>query len=442
MLLQLGFLRKLLKKDYILKNSKHTLSANIVNQIFAMFIFLTIPNILSTEDYAQTVYISVLMSFIVLSGFGMSFVYSRIMPAIYALDDEEKIEEFNQTFFWFQLMMSFMGSIIICIIYYLKYENLLNSFLLLFLYPLTLLITFFIQKSSVQEDFLRYKNINIKKSVTRTLIIPMAYLFNVGGWLGGQIVSSIFVIFTIKEKLILGRNRIKLSIIKEHLLEGLLLLASFFFWNQLLNSGRLFATLNYDTSSIALYGLTNAGYSMLLTLSISIFLPVTVASLKIMQTDTKSAIEQLFNVIIKTSLVLSIVVISAIEIAPYLYKIFFPAYILDVKILSYQLLSLMTLPLIATLGNVFIGLKAPIKIIIINGISFILSYLVFRIFIDDIHSAAFAQLVGMTFLGVSLFLSVIFFYGKYIENRMKKSIIILSVIFSPYIVYFIIRSFV
>ena len=138
----------------LLKNSKYTLSANIVNQIFGMLIFLTVPNILSQSEYAQTVYISVLMSFIILSDFGMSFVYSRTMPSVYHNEDSFTIEEFNQTFFWFRIIMSILGSVVIGAIYYIKYENLLNTIFLTFLNPLMVIITFSVQQSSVREDFL------------------------------------------------------------------------------------------------------------------------------------------------------------------------------------------------------------------------------------------------------------------------------------------------
>ncbi len=407
-----------------------------------MIIFLTIPNILNQGDYAQTIFISVLMSFMVLSDFGISFVYARIMPSIYHKNNINKINEFNQTFFWFRLLMSIVGSIIISIIYYFKYGNILNSLLLLFLNPLTLLISFFIQKSSVQEDFSTYRNINIKNSIMRTIIIPMSYFFNTKGWISGQAISSLIVIVTIKEKVILGWNKVNFSLIKKHFFEGLLLLINFFFWNQLLNSGRLFSIFSYEDNIIAQYGITNAGYSLLLTLSISIFLPVTIATLKIMKTETKSAIEQLFDIIIKTSLSLFIVVVLAIEVAPYLYKVFFPKYNIDFDILTYQLLSLITLPLIATLGNIFIGLKEPIKLIFVNVSSFTVAFLIFKFLDIGIASAAIAQFIGMTFLGVLLFLSVIFLFGKYIENKMKKSILILSIIFIPYIIYFIIRNLI
>lgn len=404
--------------------------------MFAMILFLSIPNILSQEDYAQTIFISVLMSFMVLSDFGMSFVYSRIMPSIYHKNNIDEINEYNQTFFWFRVMMSILGSIVMSLIYYYKYENLLNSFLFLFLNPLSLMITFFIQKSSVQENFLTYKKINIRNSIIKTIIVPTSFLFNTSGWIGGQALASLLVLSSIKEKVVLGWDKLNTSLIKDHLFEGFLLLSNFFFWNQLLNSGRLFSTLNYEDSIIAQYGITNAGYSLLLTLSISVFLPVTVASLKIIKTDTKSAIEQLFNIIIKTSLILFVIVVIAIEVAPYLYELFFPKYNINFDILEYQLLSLMTLPIVATLGNIFIGLKEPVKLILINGFSFSISFLVFRLLDMGIVSAAIAQFIGVTLLGVILLLSVMFFYGKYIENRLKKSMIILFIIFFPYILYY------
>ena len=76
----------------LLKNSKHTLLANVFNQGASIVIFLIVPNILTHEDYAQTIYISVLLSFLVVSDFGMSFVYSRKMPSVYSGCCKKRIE--------------------------------------------------------------------------------------------------------------------------------------------------------------------------------------------------------------------------------------------------------------------------------------------------------------------------------------------------------------
>ena len=428
----------------LLKNSKYTISANIINQLFGMFIFLIVPNILSHGDYAQTVYISVLMSFIILSDFGMSFVYGRIMPAIYKNNDIDEIEQYNQTFFWFGLIMSILGSIVISIIYYVKYENIFNSLIIIFINPLSVIIGFFVHQYSVREDFKVYRNINIKNSIFRLIVIPLTYLFGVGGWLSTQVISSILVLKTIKSNIILKHDKFDFLLIKNHFLEAILLMGNFFFWNQLLNSGRLFSIGYFDDKIIAQYGITNAGYTLLLSFSISIFLPVTVASLKIMQKDTKNAIEQLFSIIIKVSIPLFLLVIFAVEVAPYLYKIFFSKYDINFDILKYQLFSLIALPFYATLGNVFIGTKQPIKLIFINCIAFFVAFISFKLLVEKNEevSAAIAQCIGINFLGVVLLFATFVFYGEFIENKLKKLSTLLFVIYTPYIVYITIRSLI
>jgi O-antigen/teichoic acid export membrane protein len=438
----LGFLQKLLKKETLLKNSKYTLSANIVRQISSIIIFLVLPNILSSDDYAQTVFITVLMSFIVLSDFGMSFVYSRKMPSVYHVNDHNTIETYNQTFFWFRLIMSIIGSSIISLVYFNKYESITTSILLLLVNPLSLLVSFFISQYSVRENFKIYKDINIKSSFARLVLIPFSYIFGLTGWLLGQLIASLIVIKTIKAKVILSKSLFDMQLIKQHFSEGLLLLANFFFWNQLLNSGRLFASINFEQNVIAQYGLVSAGYSLLLNLIISVFLPVTVGALKIIQQSPEDAIKQIFNTIIKTSLIIAIVVIISIEIAPYMYKIFFPKYEVNFEILKYQLLSLMAIPLITTLGNIFIGLKNPVKLVIIYSLAFVVSYIVFRITNANIVSGSLAQCVGINFLGLLLFVSTMFFYSRYIDNKFIWTIKLLSIIYLPYVGYFLVRSFI
>lgn len=411
--------------------------ANIVNQIFGILIFLTIPNILSPNDYSQTVYISVLLSFIIISNFGMNFVYSRIMPSVYEQNNLNKIEEYNQTFFWFGFTMSLFGSIIIASIYFLKYGSVLNAIVLIFLDPVVKIVTFLIQMYTVQEDFLVYRNLNIKNSFLKLLIIPMAYLFGVGGWVGGKIIASLLIIHMSNKNFFLKKDKINLFLIKKYFSEGLILLANFFFWTQLLNSGRLFAVSEGNDEIIAQYGMTNAGYILLMGFSISIFLPVTVASLKIITVDTKGAIEQLFNVIIKTSLPLFIMTVVAIELSPYLYVWFFPKYIIDYNILKYQLLSLMTLPIYATLGNIFLGTKQPMKLLSIYIFSFMIAYGSFYIFSNKygIVSAAFAQFIGTTCMGTLLLIATFFFFRTEINNKIVKFFKLITIIFVPYIIY-------
>lgn len=436
------FQQKLLEKDNLLKNSKYTLSANLINQISSLMIFLVVPNILSTDDYAKTVFLSVLMSFMVLSDFGMSFVYSRKMPSVYHDNNLEKIEAYNQTFFWFRLIMSISGSIVIGLIYFFKYHEFINSLILFFLNPLSLLITFFISQHSVREDFKVYKDINIKNSFAKLFIVPFSYLFGLSGWIFGQLLASSLVIKSLKGTVLLSREKFDFKLIKNNTFEALILLANFFFWNQLLNSGRLFASTSYEHTVIVQYGLVNAGYSLLLGLITSIFLPVTIASLKIMHKDPKGAIKQIFKTVIKTSAIIAIVVIIAIEVAPYLYEIFFPKYEVNLQILEYQLLSLVFIPIIATFGNIFLGMKKPIILVLIYGVSFVVGYSVFLLIDLDIISASFAQFVGMNFLGVLLLTSVFYFFYEHIENKLMKFIQIFSITTFPYLLYFSLRSFI
>ena len=172
-----------------------------------------------------------------------------------------------------------------------------------------------------------------------------------------------------------------------------------------------------------------------------LFLPVTISSLKIIEKDTKSAIEQLFNVVIKTSFMLSIIVILSIEVSPFLFKFFFPRYVIDYDILRYQLLSLMSLPLVATLGNIFQGLKQPVKLIFINILSFFLSYLIFISIKSIDTSAAIAQCVGVNFLGILLLVSTVYFYGDFINRKYFTLFKLLLIVFLPYLLYFSTRSY-
>jgi len=429
-------------KNSLLKNSRQTLLANIINQIVGTCVFLTVPNILTKTDYSQIVFINVLFTFVILSDFGMSFVYGRKMPSVYHKKNANEILAYNQTIFWVRLISTFLISIVLSVIYYLKYYNIINSILIIFINPLLLFVNFFISQYCARGNFEIYRNINAIQSIFRLLIIPLSALYMVKGFLIAQIMAAGITIKMIKEKIFLGFDHFDFNIIKKHFLEGLILLANYFFWNQLLNCGRLYATMFYSDEVIAKYGLTNAGYSLLSMMIISIYIPVTVETLKVIQDDVSFAIDMLFNLIVKSSLILFFVIISAIEISPYLFKLFFPKYSIDFDILKYQLLSLISFPLIATLGNIFTGLEQPLKLLGIYFVSFLTSYIIMNYISADygIISAAISQFLGITLLGFLLVFGIFIFYRQHIKKRLKNFFKIIIIVFLPYIIYFEIRA--
>ncbi|KPA08919.1 Polysaccharide biosynthesis protein [Candidatus Magnetomorum sp. HK-1] len=428
-------------KNSLLKNSRQTLSANIINQVVGTCIFLTVPNILTQTDYSQIVFINVLFTFVILSDFGMSFVYGRKMPSVYHKNDSYEILAYNQTIFWVRLITTFLISIVLSVIYYLKYHNSINAILIIFINPLLLLVNFFISQYCVKGNFSVYRNINAVQSICRLLIIPLSVFYMVQGFLIAQIMAAGITIKTIKEQVLLGFDHFDIQIIRKHFFEGIVLLANYFFWNQLLNCGRLYATMFYSDEVIAKYGLTNAGYSLLSMMIISIYIPVTIETLKIIQDDVSFAIDMLFRLIIKSSMLLFFVVISAIEISPFLFDIFFPKYSINFDILKYQLLSLIAFPLIATLGNIFTGLEQPLKLLGIYSISFLSSYLIMKYISEDygIISAAISQFLGITLLGILLVLGVFICYRQHIKGKAKNFLKIIFVVFIPYYIYFKIR---
>ena len=97
----------------------------------------------------------------------------------------------------------------------------------------------------------------------------------------------------------------------------------------------------------------------------------------------------------------------------------------------------MALPFVVTLGNIFLGLKQPVKLLIIYASSFMISFVAVNFLIGhfDIVSAALAQLIGITFLGIILLGSVVVFYGDFIENRLMQFTKLAGSVFLPYIFY-------
>ena len=415
----------------LLKNSIYTLNANIIGQFLGIITYLIVPNILGQRRYAQIVFISVLLSFSVLFEFGFQFVYGRLMPYILRKNSQKEILKYNSTFFWIRLFGAGLGGIILGSIYYLRYRNLLVSFLLMLFIILQFLFTFCIQQFTVKEDFRMYQYFNIQYSVVKLVIIPFTYFLYISGWIAAQVVSLGCVLsqkrllFIIKN-LIFSNIQIDTNIIKNHFGEALLLIGNFFLWRQLLNSGRLWASMYYPDKLLSQYGLINSEYSILQSLIISIFLPVSVKIYKIVKEDPSYAIDFLATLVFRINFLFFLFTALAIFVSPYLFSHFFAKFVIDLNVLKYMMLSILFLPVISSFGSLFIGVGKPIFLIFSYGSGFLLSFLIAIFFRTLIDGASIAQLCGIAFSSFSLLLCTFYFFRKKINRKLYYSFKILG----------------
>ena len=104
------------------RNNKDTIVTNVIQQTCSILIFLTVPNLLQVDGYAQVVFVGTLLSFITFSDFGLSFVYSRKMPFIFASGDIEEVRRWDETVFSFRMLMAVVFGCGVGLFYYFKYH--------------------------------------------------------------------------------------------------------------------------------------------------------------------------------------------------------------------------------------------------------------------------------------------------------------------------------
>ena len=406
----------------LISKIKDTVSANIFQQLSSIVLFLLIPKILSVENYAIVVFIGVLLSFASLGDFGFSFVYSRKMPAIYHANDLDAINQWNATAFWLGLISSLMVGGLIAVIYYFKFHGLLYAVLIFLLLPMMALTSFYTLQFTSREDFVSYRNLIIVQSGLRLLAIPLTLMLGLLGWFINQI-----LIFSVGLKKLFDNGipplaEFNKSLINKHFHEGLLLILTFFIWNQMLGSGRLFAAFHYEKSIIAMYGLMSTGYQILTSLLLSAFIPFSVNTLKMIHTDEKAAIARIFKIIYIAIPSVFVLVLLAETVTPYLFTLFFQKYHYDAVIFKSFLYSLFLFPIVITFGNVYIGkAKTPLYVVLL-AISLLVAIVSFYYLLPlyNNQAAAFAQLLGITTCAVLMLGVACCIFRDLIDNKFYK----------------------
>lgn len=427
----------------LLSNSKDTIITNITQQGIGLIIFLIIPNLITVNNYAEITYAYVLISFAVLSDLGFASVYNRRMPSFYHSNNINDIERWNVSIFWLRFVTSILFSAIISFVFFIKSHNLSNSLMLLPFVSLTTISTFFISKYTVQSNFKVYRKLNSFQAYAKLLIIPLVYAFGIFGWFLSQSASALITLFKIREKIFPNKFYIDLKIIKQNLREGLSLVIVTFLWSQLLNSARLFASFYYPNEIIAQYGLISSGYQIMSSLIIAAFLPITIHVFKVIYTDETQAVNYVFKIIYQTIPVVFILAVLSSEITPYFLTTFFPKYKIDAVIVKTLIFSLLTYPLIVTLGNLMIAKQKTAQYGILTAFAMGLNWILV-IYLEPYYgyqSAAIGQLLSISFYTFLELLFVFNLFGEVIKNKFRKLIVIYGTTLTFSFVYYISKKY-
>lgn len=424
------------------RNNKDTIVTNLVQQSCAVLIFLTVPNLLHVEGYAQVVFVTTLLAFMSFADFGLSFVYSRKMPAIYATGDALEAQRWNETVFTFRVATALLFGAVIGLIYYLKYQGLLNALLLGLLPALSVFASFYIAQHTALSSFATYKTINSFQAVSRLVTIPGVMLLGLAGWFASQLLATLL---TIKKIVKLGGLPQKLSfdssLLKEHFVEGVLLGMVTTLWAQLLASGKVFASFMYADAEIAQYGLMNTGYQIVAALIIAAFIPQTVKVYRMIETSTEDAITYTFRTIILALPVVFLTAVISREVSPFVFLTFFPEYKIDQNILDSLIFSLAFYPIIVTLGAILIAKKKSIPYMLLIALSLAANWVMILTLEPyfGFRAAAVAQFCTLLLYSTLLIMLVLFLFKCEIKNKGAQLVKIFGSLTGLFFLYFLLR---
>jgi len=428
------------------KDNRDMVFANVVQQVVAALIFLIVPRILGVSNYAQVTYATTLLAFISFADFGLSFVYGRKMPGIYARQDTNEIAIWNSSILRFRFYTAFLFSAAISLSYLGKYGSPINAALLFLIPPISVVVQFFTASNTSRELFSTTRDINLLQSLGRLAILPSAMLAGVSGWMAGQLVSAAVVLFrkdlrTCCRQHLTSGAAINWRLIVDNFPEAILLGLITTLWMQFLNSARVFASFIYPDVVIAQYGLAGTAYQVVASMMIAAFIPQTIRTYKLLDEDPAGAVNYVFGVILAALPLMLVMVVFGSLIAPWFFWFFFPEYQIDVRLVTPLIVSLVGYPVIVTLGALLIGTKRSKSYLAV-----IVSWSLVDLGLASkgqsyfgYNSAAIAQLISLSMYAITLLCFVGYTFSELIKNKWQVLVPIVVIFVSLISCLYLIR---
>lgn len=397
----------------IASGSRQTIFANLIQQACAAALLLSLPNLLDKQEYAQTVFVGILLGFMALADFGLLLVYGRLVPALVTKGNALAIVRWDASVSVFGLLASIFFSLMIALIYWLKFRHGENAAMLSLL-PIGLYwISFHISRTMAAGDFSEYQRAIGIRALASLLAIPMVAAAGLSAWFASQVVAALLVMGLIGRRLLEPIGRVDWVLVRSHIPEGLMLCVITAAWLQLLNFGRLYASLVYPAETVAHYGIMGAAYQSLSTLLISAFVPVSVGVLGRFGKSNSEALEFMRTVLARSVWWVLSGSILMTEAAPHALGFFFPDYRFEGNTLLALLLGLVFYPFFLLLGNCMVAKqKAGTYLLLISvalGVCLLVAGLIDLFFQGQ--GAAWGQLIGLVIFTCSLYLTARSLFG-------------------------------
>ncbi|WP_263770070.1 hypothetical protein [Propionivibrio soli] len=251
------------------------------------------------------------------------------------------------------------------------------------------------------------------RSLTSLLAIPLAMVGGISGWFIGQVVAAMLVIVQIGRVLWQPMGRVDWVLLRRHLPEALQLCVVTVAWTQLLNFGRLYASMAYPAEAVAYYGVVGAAYQSISTLLISAFIPVSVGLLGRLGKNDQEAFVYMKDVLARTVWWVLAGTLVATELAIQVLGVVFPGYHFDMATLLGLLPGIALYPFFLLLGNCMVGKRKTLlyllMITVALGVGLLVAHAVDVRFTQ--LGAAWGQLAGLVAFTSGLYLATRRLFG-------------------------------
>jgi O-antigen/teichoic acid export membrane protein len=414
-------------------SSRQTLHANLIQQACMAALLFTLPNLLDKAAYAETVFVGVLMSFIVLADMGLSLVYRRVVPALdmQSLLHQDEIKNWNATALGFGLISASVFSLAMTTVYAARYGFSAKALLLLAYSILYFWLSFHVNRETAAQNFAGYRRTVGLRAGSSLLVIPLVAMMGVSGWFLGLLAAALLTMLVTGRQLLEPLGRIDWSRVRQYLPEGWILCLTSATWLQQLNFGRLYAGLQYGPEALAHYGVASAAYLSLSTLVISIFLPMTVAVMARFGRSEAEAFEYAAQRISASVWWVAGGSLLVAELTPYVFALLFPGYNFEPLMLRTLLMSMVFYPFFIMLGSCLVAKQQSVIYLLITlaGIAVSAAFA----WAVDVRApglgAACGQLAGLLFYVLALLVAVRKLFGNVAGTLvLKASRLLLAVV--------------
>lgn len=403
--------------------TRDNLLANIAQQAGGALLFLFIPAILGVQEFGRVTVIMTLISLAVISDFGFSHVYTRKMPGVLAGGSDDEVLRWDVASSASRIFGGAVFGVLGAGYFWLRTGLVMEAALLALIFPCLAAAAFLVSREVVAGNFRTVRNLSLIQSLGRLISIPASAIAGVGGWMAGQLISSLAVFLVPASRmqlarLVRGTGRLDGMLVRTHFGEALLLCLIAGVWTQLMTSARLFAVFGYPEATVARYGLVASLYQVGASLILAAFVPQTIRLYRLLAHDLPAGLTLALRLSAWGGLAVLILAVAGAVVATPLLAWLFPKYEVSATLAVPILLSVVNCAIVSALGSLMIGTGNAKTYGLILASSFLASLLLPAGIAEwfGMDAAANAQLWAMSANSVLLMVAVMAKFWRHLDG--------------------------